>query len=624
MSTRINVSINIQQPPPILFPRAIQIIKLTSDTFSTTPNASNSNIQIPTMHSDDNLLEGDVKNTSDLLYEIPMNDSEPSAPPIDNAPVDKRIIHMERLNTINENDKRILVNDEGDNKPINNQYDIPCIAITADITDTISEIDEEKMLPLTPLAVDLDDIITQNYQKQLSICIARQASRIQINDKIVDNNTAHTPKTKDIEEVYSYEMLSHPQAQQPINPLPQLEGWIDVIEMKELKWCKKWVAVKDTYLYCTNDKSMIGISVSLDSIKSVSANSKTEFSIMFSENKNEKQMHFKCMTTLDRDFWVTGVKLYIEHSKSVIQYMDDEKNYESNADSETSTETLATTAVHVSDDKLIQCLQNLKRYLNADIDEQQFDVTAFLNDFLYLLAHHNTDNDMQLIYDTLGTQCDVKRCKIFSRHYERGAINRVGWKQQIVDKVHCFYLHLIDIEYPSEMNNDKLINNNNDRFKRRSTNRFRQVFNTQNIEMNDTINNKMYSFGTQFKYGYLNEDKYKIYDDVKEWIDNNAVEVTAKYDTIKKELINNKIETITMVQFNDEYDKAKTHLATDFRKEKYININTEQLLSLIIYCNHTVLQSKFSGTYYKDIKQHNNFYHLGKNIKIAVHKFGEE
>eukprot|EP01084_Bolivina_argentea_P176259 305043_1 len=83
MSTRINVSINIQQPPPILFPRAIQIIKLTSDTFSTTPNASNSNIQIPTMHSDDNLLEGDVKNTSDLLYEIPMNDSEPSAPPID-------------------------------------------------------------------------------------------------------------------------------------------------------------------------------------------------------------------------------------------------------------------------------------------------------------------------------------------------------------------------------------------------------------------------------------------------------------------------------------------------------------------------------------------------------------
>eukprot|EP01084_Bolivina_argentea_P215562 365976_1 len=55
----------------------------------------------------------------------------------------------------------------------------------------------------------------------------------------------------------------------------------------------------------------------------------------------------------------------------------------------------------------------------------------------------------------------------------------------------------------------------------------------------------------------------------------------------------------------------------------------EYLLSLMIYCNYTNLQCEFSKTYRTGDRHKNNynynhdeFYHFGKNLKIAVHNFG--
>ena len=42
----------------------------------------------------------------------------------------------------------------------------------------------------------------------------------------------------------------------------------------------------------------------------------------------------------------------------------------------------------------------------------------------------------------------------------------------------------------------------------------------------------------------------------------------------------------------------------------------------MIYCNYDVLQYEFSKTYRESISKHNNFYHLGKYLKMAVRRFG--
>eukprot|EP01084_Bolivina_argentea_P281968 482552_1 len=144
------------------------------------------------------------------------------------------------------------------------------------------------------------------------------------------------------------------------------------------------------------------------------------------------------------------------------------------------------------------------------------------------------------------------------------------------------------------------------------TNHFdnKQIDSTNNTLV---IQNTIYSSGIPFKYGYTDEQTSK-----------NAIIVTAKYSSLKDELIMNNISTISIEQYDTEYSKAKIHFACHYRRKRYRFMKIEYLLSLMIYCNFDSLQNRLTKTYYlrNHINIHNNFYYMGKYLKISVHKFG--
>eukprot|EP01084_Bolivina_argentea_P122469 217016_1 len=124
--------------------------------------------------------------------------------------------------------------------------------------------------------------------------------------------------------------------------------------------------------------------------------------------------------------------------------------------------------------------------------------------------------------------------------------------------------------------------------------------------------------------------------------------VTLKYKDLKEELMNNAISTIASYKWNILMQKALHFLQTDHVKSlccthnasgfKYYGIsgNTPitliHILAIMVYCNETQLQSKFSGTYRRIskteshnslIERHRNFANMGKLLRECVDCFGE-
>eukprot|EP01084_Bolivina_argentea_P010114 18859_1 len=144
------------------------------------------------------------------------------------------------------------------------------------------------------------------------------------------------------------------------------------------------------------------------------------------------------------------------------------------------------------------------------------------------------------------------------------------------------------------------------------------------------MDDKRYSYGIQFEYGYEG--------DLGELWCYNAVPVCAKYSSLKEELLKNRIATLLAEQFNTEYEKAEIHFHSKYCKNRFgsctekiqsyktikYNLSMHHILSLMVYCNYTELQYKFSQSYRAKGAQyvHKNFYYLGKYLKIAVQKFG--
>eukprot|EP01084_Bolivina_argentea_P151753 264845_1 len=246
-----------------------------------------------------------------------------------------------------------------------------------------------------------------------------------------------------------------------------------------------------------------------------------------------------------------------------------------------------------------------------------------LNTFLHLL-----DNPVHLkTFYKENVSCDDFDCQHFARNYrDRQKHKSIDYKTQIEDKIHCFYFHGADIAYnekfketleQSDTITDECQLIQTISFDQKMIKRMRQrilnnpqwvrQFDNRNEKFNQPLaadsyqqNNKMYSFGTQFKYGYDNEDKYTIYRHENEWND-HSMKISAKYSSLKDEITHNNISVLTVDQFNEEYKKANIHWCTDYRKNCYPYIPLELIVSLMIYCNHTELQNKFTQTYYRNI-----------------------
>eukprot|EP01084_Bolivina_argentea_P138368 243612_1 len=196
----------------------------------------------------------------------------------------------------------------------------------------------------------------------------------------------------------------------------------------------------------------------------------------------------------------------------------------------------------------------------------------------------------------------------------------------------------------------------------------------QNKSNNVSVKNKEYSFGFVFDYPY-NEDSieeneddgyhnsyclesetlFGTHDEEQwQWERYYIGNITPKYNNLKQEMISNHVDTITIVQFQIEYQKSEihynsVHCVNNIRNDPLFwpnnystknthyyyrrrNLTIQDILSVMLYCNFTVLQYEFSKTYRmikineskNDIKlRHENFYWLGKLLKECVNWFGQ-
>eukprot|EP01084_Bolivina_argentea_P203785 347986_1 len=223
---------------------------------------------------------------------------------------------------------------------------------------------------------------------------------------------------------------------------------------------------------------------------------------------------------------------------------------------------------------------------------------------------------------------------------------------QILDKIHTFYRHCYDLgcklsSYQREtlytkhnnskchtplfkntrlMNMQKISTNQKtfQQLRHRGYKKYQPLISNNNNKYPDT--DQKYSFGYPFMYGYCGE-----YDNIMHSI--YVIPIYPKYASLKEELTMNDISTISIQQFNVEYQKGGIHFNSHYCRETLTDVvdyytwsfSIQHILSLMIYCNFTQLQYKFSKTYRENNgKNHNEFYNLGKYLKISVKIFGTE
>eukprot|EP01084_Bolivina_argentea_P303870 524725_1 len=302
---------------------------------------------------------------------------------------------------------------------------------------------------------------------------------------------------------------------------------------------------------------------------------------------------------------------------------------------------------------------------------ENIDIMSIFNDYMHLLHNHNKDEYFEYIVNTL-MHCDILKCESFKRN-NRERDSDHDWTQglkiemnelvnmQIMDKMHCCFQHCYDIGNKITMKERTLLDNVtktvpetslddslsvtnirklNELFqskrelhgkafiglnKNRNT-KYSQLFMRE--EKSENTHDDRYNFGYKFTYGYDYEED-EIYTDEDSM---SSVTISPKYGSFKEELTSNQIATITMRQFDVELKKAQIHFDSEYCKNTfrpfnkyncYEMIHIEHLLSLIIYCNYTNLQDQFSKTYRMDNgSKHNQFYFLGKCLKISIHTFG--
>eukprot|EP01084_Bolivina_argentea_P000095 172_1 len=291
-------------------------------------------------------------------------------------------------------------------------------------------------------------------------------------------------------------------------------------------------------------------------------------------------------------------------------------------------------------------LQNLMKII-CKYHENQLDyimdnakIRETLNDYAHLIMQHDTDEEFEFIANQFGI-CDLEKCPIFKRNNRNrdslGENDRVQLqhkhlaRNQILDKIHCYFAHCYDIGNRLSMEEMAVINarelieekRENECFINEKLVKYTEILHCKqkniNYRTSKKYNDRLYSFGFQFRYGFeFEKPEFRQL-------------IKPKYSNLKEELTTNPIATITIEQFMNEYKKAEIHFGSCFVKTSFptfIDLTysnkewtfcIEYLLSLLFYCNFTLLQYEFSKTYrHNEGKDHNNFYYLGKYLKISV------
>eukprot|EP01084_Bolivina_argentea_P291256 500554_1 len=322
---------------------------------------------------------------------------------------------------------------------------------------------------------------------------------------------------------------------------------------------------------------------------------------------------------------------------------------------------------------LASLVESMKQYQNnVNIIENHDYICSCLHDFLHFLFKHNSNNSQafEIIYNEFNeAKCDSNNCKLLKKKTDKTNVN-----QQIMDKIHCYFIHSYAMGYRltsedllllknienDDVNNYGLINQTVtktkhfiaskrkswnsvgrfDRLSRYNTLISQQIeiliteFDSFNINKCETKQTEeLYNFGYPYEYADCDDNCGDNFGD-------NFVFKT--YSNLKEELIQNIIATVTIEQYHNEKQKAKMHLTSqninEYAKVHCIYFELDKsclnhILAVLMYCNYDDLQREFSKTYrktqsdqtkYDVIKKHSNFYWLGKYLKEAVCVYGSE
>eukprot|EP01084_Bolivina_argentea_P180492 311832_1 len=263
-------------------------------------------------------------------------------------------------------------------------------------------------------------------------------------------------------------------------------------------------------------------------------------------------------------------------------------------------------------------LNIMNKYENNTLNVDNININSILMEFIHQLTNHNESTELFGFCTSVHSKCNKFKRNYRDRHIETNGYNTVNTDNtaviQILDKIHCFHQHSLDMGHRLNAKDihEQTINNENidDEFKQKFVNgkiiKTTEILCQQNkintlsrskkyqnlfLQTNDIVDDGMYKFGQSFLYGYDGEE-------INDYINYISIKVSQKYSTFKEELTHNKICAINVEQFTNEYCKAQIHFNSFHRKQKYPSIALQYLLSLMIYCNYTHLQSQFSKTYY--------------------------
>eukprot|EP01084_Bolivina_argentea_P050788 93400_1 len=319
-----------------------------------------------------------------------------------------------------------------------------------------------------------------------------------------------------------------------------------------------------------------------------------------------------------------------------------------------------------------------------DIFNDNYGITSLVDDFHHLLFNHehqfeDIHNQLQLQFQLLQESvhqetCPLAKCTIVRRHYSKKLeqlsantndnIMPEIVQRQILDKIHCYYLHSFDIGYrfrardilEDEQKSDQNVFINHSNAGKNIA--FDRIKSGKDRFITD-IHELVYDHGIRFFYWAYYKDKIEM-DDVS-WRRGDELHVDKglrvankgysvkecyiekKYSNLKDEFLNNPICALSSVGFASLRQQAGIHLKSIYVKsmksvgkdpyeiEHDAAVTAQHLIAMIAYCNQDELQAKFSETFrrrenesfYSMKMRHRNYTNFGRLLRELIECFGQ-
>eukprot|EP01084_Bolivina_argentea_P260461 439865_1 len=276
-------------------------------------------------------------------------------------------------------------------------------------------------------------------------------------------------------------------------------------------------------------------------------NSQDEQLIINAQRKRKQMIDKLVKMGFDRELVITALEVAHDDIKQAVDYLTDPFNV--NEDEK----------IKIS--PIEQIMVALKLYEDDKLED--ININTVLNCFIYVMLQY--EGFGWTIHDELNGQCDITNCMKYQRN-NRPRRNEQEQKNvypdvqqrvfyEIMDKIHCFWYHLIDsgaslskkgVDQIVKMKNDMeetksdqytLINPSLLQLSQKLTeNRKKRIQNVDRKKrfqqlIDDVKTPKTYNFGIDFCYGYDKEYWNRC-----NWF---AHKVTEKYKSLKEELTSN-------------------------------------------------------------------------------------